>query len=867
VKDIRLENDTLVKRGASIGRYVILGWLGRGAMGEVYGAYDPELDRKLAIKLLRVKRGSSEGGSDGKSRLLREAQAIAKLSHPNVVVVHDVGSHEDRVFIAMEFIEGGTLGFWLHAKARPWRDVLRTFGAAGRGLQHAHEAGLVHRDFKPENVMVREDGEVRVMDFGLVRHVDLLEPEAPSSGDAAPAPADPALDATIDLSRPAHGGDLAPGGHAMQAKLTQTGAMMGTPAYMAPEQFVGQAADARTDQFSFCIALYEGLYGERPFSGATMAELTGSVLGGIVKAPPARSRVPLSIWRALRRGLSVTPAERYPSMNALLAQLERHMHPLRKNVLIAAGVATTLVVALVGGLAWREWHRQELCRVPAEHFSGVWETSGWSTSRRTAIERAFRGTGKDYAPETFAGVARLLDKYVADWSGTYKNACEATNLRGEQSAEVLDLRMACLTDRFDELRALSDILVAPTDRVVENAGRAAASLGALERCANVKLLRGALPPPASHEATKQIEGVRGELARARALEDAGKAVDAIAALEGVVTRARTTGYRPLVAEALQALGAAHIANGDARGAEIFLTQAVLEAQAGHHDELLVEATSALIFVRGAAAHDLAGATLWRQLTEASLERIGGNDRLRARALGNWAAALRAARRFEEALAVDEEALTHAQRALGPTHLEVGLVLNQISSTYASLGQFTEALAYNDRALSIAEATVGRDHPRVGDVLANRAEIMAALERYYEAKENAERNEQLWVKNYGSSDHPLLAFPLAMIGIAELGLGHPQRAVSPLTRALALAEVGNVPIPLGDTRFALARSLWSTRRDRSGAVALARRVLADVSALDRPTQRDLTLKQAVEQWLGRTTTADDAAGSRPPAPPP
>jgi tetratricopeptide (TPR) repeat protein len=195
---------------------------------------------------------------------------------------------------------------------------------------------------------------------------------------------------------------------------------------------------------------------------------------------------------------------------------------------------------------------------------------------------------------------------------------------------------------------------------------------------------------------------------------------------------------------------------------------------------------------------------------------------------------------------------------------VGLVLNQLSGTYASLGQFTEALAYNDRALSITEATVGRDHPLVGPVLADRAEIMLALGRYYEAKENAERNERLMLRKYGSANHPRLALALAMIGSAELGLGHPQRAVSPLTRALALAEAGEVAIPLSETRFALARSLWSTRRDRPLALTLSRRVLTDVSNLDRPTPRDQALGQAVSQWLARTGTAD--AVPRPPAPP-
>src|SRR6266478_7086047 len=191
VKETSFENETLVRRGSAIGRYVILGWVGRGAMGEVYGAFDPDLNRKLAIKLLRVRRGNSVGSVDGKTRLLREAQAIAKLSHPNVVVVHDVGTYEDRVFIAMEFIEGGTLTFWLHAQPRTWQEILRVFVAAGRGLQHAHEANLVHRDFKPDNVMVRVDGEVRVMDFGLVRYIDVVENEAQRPSEPPPPAANP----------------------------------------------------------------------------------------------------------------------------------------------------------------------------------------------------------------------------------------------------------------------------------------------------------------------------------------------------------------------------------------------------------------------------------------------------------------------------------------------------------------------------------------------------------------------------------------------------------------------------------------------------------------------------------------------------
>src|SRR5579871_1816494 len=164
-------------KGAAIGRYVVLGLLGRGGMGEVYAAYDPELDRKIAVKLLR-NRGAGPSDPDGRTRLLREAQAIARLSHPNVVVVYDVGTFRDSVFIAMEFVEGNTLGYWLQAAPRRWREVLDVYLAAGRGLVAAHAAGLVHRDFKPENVMITKGGQVRVMDFGLAR--DQNTDDAPS---------------------------------------------------------------------------------------------------------------------------------------------------------------------------------------------------------------------------------------------------------------------------------------------------------------------------------------------------------------------------------------------------------------------------------------------------------------------------------------------------------------------------------------------------------------------------------------------------------------------------------------------------------------------------------------------------------------
>src|SRR5579863_1211307 len=264
-------------RGAIIGRYVVLGLVGRGGMGEVYAAYDPELDRKVAVKLLRVKAGNGVSLSEGRQRTLREAQAIARLSHPNVVVVFDVGTFDEKVFIAMEFVDGNTVTFWLEQQARSWQEILRVFIAAGRGLIAAHEKGLVHRDFKPDNVMVGKDGQVRVMDFGLARQMPERtlrsarpRPTTPSRGSLKVASETLALEpGTLVLNEDSNGSG--PGQSSVSglfdARLTRTGAMMGTPAYMAPEQFFGAPTDARTDQFSFCVSLYEALYGERPFEG------------------------------------------------------------------------------------------------------------------------------------------------------------------------------------------------------------------------------------------------------------------------------------------------------------------------------------------------------------------------------------------------------------------------------------------------------------------------------------------------------------------------------------------------------------------------------------------------------------------------
>ena len=358
--------------GSRVGRYQILDRVGRGGMGEVYAAYHPDLDRRIALKVVHE---SGTGAADRQARLLREARAIARLSHPNVVAVYDAGTVTDRVYFAMEFVEGMTIDRWLAAAGRSWREILRVFIAAGRGLEAAHAAGLVHRDFKPQNVMIARDGSVRVMDFGLAR---LTAMESASSAPAVAPP--PPYD-----DQPA----------TALSTVTQAGTVVGTPAYMSPEQFRGDPADARSDQFSFCVALYEALYGVRPFRGENLLSLTMSVTEGELRSAndAAKHGVPVWIRRAITRGLRPDPADRFPSMQALIDRLEDDPAVRRRRRLGAGAVVAVVVATML--VAWQITSRRraaaerEIARHVDEATRAAAEARKAASEARTLRQDAF----------------------------------------------------------------------------------------------------------------------------------------------------------------------------------------------------------------------------------------------------------------------------------------------------------------------------------------------------------------------------------------------------------------------------------------------------------------------------------------------
>ncbi|HLT40033.1 MAG TPA: serine/threonine-protein kinase, partial [Enhygromyxa sp.] len=441
-------------------RYVLLESCGRGNRGVVYRAYDPQLDRKVAIKLL-LARGSAR---THESALLREARAMARVSHPNVIAVYDVGSYgEDAldldrstepdsiaglevptrgVFVVMELIEGLDLREWLEAERRDWREITRAFLAAGRGLAAAHEAGLVHRDFKPSNVRVGVDGRICVLDFGLARAV--ADDDAPSG-------------------RPR---------------------VVGTPMYMSPEQHRGELADERSDQYSFGVALYEALIGAPPFHGG-MLEIAQCKHDHQWLRIPAELRLPKQVWEIVRRCVEPQPQARFTSMPELLDALQGCLGGRRRRTLVLAAVPSLAVGigALILARAPDD-QRADLCSGADDRVAQVWNEDVRSTS-----ERRLRDSGARYADATWAEVRRELDDYTAAWAREHREACEATRLRGEQSEATLDLRMACLDRRLHEVRVVTGTLAAADVGVVENAVVAVNALGWLGACGDLDALR------------------------------------------------------------------------------------------------------------------------------------------------------------------------------------------------------------------------------------------------------------------------------------------------------------------------------------------------------------------------------------------
>jgi tetratricopeptide (TPR) repeat protein/predicted Ser/Thr protein kinase len=783
-------------RGASIGRYTVLSLVGRGGMGAVYAAYDPELDRKVALKLLRAR------GTDGRARarLLREAKAIAKLSHPNVVVVHDAGTFDERVFIAMEFVEGETLKDWLAGATRRRPEILEVFASSARGLAAAHAAGLVHRDFKPHNVMVGRDGGVRVMDFGVAREVD------------ADGGADAPLDENGAPVLPASTDDLT---------FTRTGELVGTPGYMAPEQFQAARTDARTDQFSFCVALYQALYKVHPFAGGSIEVLVARVLAGEVQPPPSRHDVPAWLRRVLLRGLSVSPAARWPSMNALLDALEQDPARARRRWGAAAGVAL-LVGAAAFTLVRGPRRAESLCRGGPDRLAGVWEPpgpAGAARPRRDALEAAFARVGGPAAREVFTRVEAGLDRYAGGWLGMYRDACEATHARGEQSPETLELRMACLDERRGALGALTSVLVNADAAAIVSAIDAVNALPGIDRCGDIRVLREPVDSPHDEATRGRARDIRARLAIAKAEGDTGHHEEALQLARGLVGEARALGYRSLLAEALETEGEMQDGGWFHPSAVPVVEEAVWTALAVKRDDLAARGATVLTGWVGYYIGNGDDGARWAHLAGSLLDRLGpGHDLLRGwlrQGEGNLALARND---FERALALHREGLVLKEKVLPSDHPDIARSLASVAEDLHRLGKDAEALDDMRRARAIDERAYGPTSESRLQYLSNEGDYLVALGRPKEAVPVYE--DALGRAEKTGPESPILAYPLAGLGRAWLALGRPDEARPLLEHALRVRTRGPDDVDVAETRFALARALWTSKADRPRAEELA-----------------------------------------------
>jgi eukaryotic-like serine/threonine-protein kinase len=689
--------------GARVGRYIVHDLIGQGGMGLVYTAHDPELDRWVAVKLLRSNpTRTAEGESFGQMRLLREAQAMAQLSHPNVLPVYDVGKFGTSVFVAMELVRGVTLDKWVRAKTHPWRELLDVFIEAGRGLVAAHAAGLVHRDFKPANVLMGEDSRPRLTDFGIARTQRSMDSSTSSGPQETPHSGSSSLD----------------------TPLTQAGAMMGSPGYMAPEQYAGVATSPATDQFSFCVSLYEALYGTRPFRGASIVELAHATAMGIVPPPPRGTQVPLWIHKVIEKGLSREPQARHASMQAVLDALSNDPAVKRRRAATIASVAGIVALSLVFGV-WAQTHKANACPKSSERLKGVWDPE-----IQARAEKAFLATGKSYAPLSWDHARTQMDGYAQKWLLARTDACEASYVRGEQTREQMQLRYTCLDRRLEELKALAQELVYADVEVVDQASIAVVRLSSVEDCAQVKSLadRARIPP----EAVGAVEQLSQQLAQARALRAAGKYTAARAKVGPAVESAQKLKLPAQQAEADLTLGEIDVSLNDWSGARDALESAARNAEAAGDDPVAARALALMISVVGWRLERPAEGKALAALAGGIVERIGGDPPIEATVLeglgdAQWQNGERA-----ESLTSYRKALERRVASEGPQSPDVARLHGSIGWVLSEQGAIAEARDELLKSKAIREKVLGGDHPELSNVWGALAQLAVVQGDYVEA---------------------------------------------------------------------------------------------------------------------------------------
>ncbi len=742
---------------ARIGRFFIFRQLGEGGMGRVFLGYDEELDRKLAIKLWH-----GQGDSSVRVRMLREAQALARLSHPHIVTVYEVGEEQGRVYLAMEYVEGETLRRWVEDQPRSTSAILGRYLEAGSGLAAAHKAGILHRDFKPDNVIAGADDRVRVLDFGLARaDRSLLSEESLSS------------EPVIRVS----GAD-----RVLDVPMTVVGTVLGTPAYMPPEQLRGEATDVRSDIFSFSVAFWEALFEVRPFRADSIRELSAKIEHGVLDEGKSGRRVPRRLRAALAKGLAADADDRWQTMDELLVALSRRSRRLRWLL----PIAIVLIIALFAGIAiglntWRKDQAIAGCQNEARAIDAVWNDAVRRDLRATAT-----ATGFDYATASVARLEPILSNYAATWQTAAISLCEQDIRDSDWAPELTIEARACLEERSWALESLVVELSNATLARLQQALPAAYALPEIDRCLDPTWLRERPLPPSDASSKAEIDALREAIERTRSLEAIGRIDEALPIAETLVERADALGWKPLRARTRLLAGRLSEQQAIERAAE-HLESGFFIALGADEEHLATELATRLVVAIGVDLMRPNEGHLWARWAKALIDRRPVGREMRLAALNSQLGVLAHSEgKLDEAEHAWQAALAIYQSILGPHHPNIAKLLNNLGALHDLNDNSDEAARLWERALSIWGASLGPDHPTTAAVHVNLGLVYERQGQYSKALASTERALVIWERSLGH-EHPQLVTALNNIAIVQHKTEHYADSLATSKRALRILQ--------------------------------------------------------------------------------
>lgn len=802
--------------GTQVGRLVVLKQVGEGGMGRAYSAYDNVLDRRVCLKFLKT--SGVVDASIGNQRLIAEARALAQISHPNILPLFDVGEFEDQVYLVTEFVDGWTISEWIAQEQPNTQQILSAYAAACAGLQAAHAAGIVHRDFKPDNVMIGRDQRIRVMDFGLAVSND---DEEATKG-------------------------------------------YGTPRYMAPEQFDGDSASSRSDQYAFCLSLVASLGGD---------------LEQCRDHPEGLDALPLDtpLRAAVQRGLEPELEMRHPDLTAIVDALSANKRGRGWQLSAALGAGLALTIGYVG---YQHWQQAPACNL-VEQPSNVWQGAN-----RQTLREGFAATALPYANSTMEHVLPVIDGYLSSWSEQRLDACEATHVEKVQSADLLDRRMICLDSQLAQLDSLGQLFAVADQSIVDGAMQSVLDLPDPSACADraALLSRAALPTnPGDREQYAELDQT---LAAAWADRHAGRYQSALDKLEAIRSDVADFPHLPTQGRFQQLLGDTIVEMEDKSAAESAFDEGLFRALAGGDIAVAVDSAMGGAFLHTSIDTDPALAARWYSRAELLAAQLDDPERQARLANEYGQFLLLRTDQAERALSKLEFALNEYTRIFGPQSPQTAMVMNEYAWALHRNGDLEAAIEFGGRSLAVIETSFGTHHNAYLAGANNYAsllttahrsdEALALLEKAYEAGadsvgaehkdvlflllawatalfeqsnfEQARPRFQTVMRDTESSlgaQHRLYGFAATGLGACQRELGQTEAAIASFQRALDAGEKSYPPILLASMSYELAQTLEQAGAPPAQILAQAERALRN--GANAPIEWRADVQAFAERW--------------------